>query len=104
VRLFCKTVACKSSALHGSRCGALSLHKCTVLSVIFDRRVQMCRICMARDVAHQVRINARIYPSLLLAAFKCGEKCVRLWLANKITDTKAARKICDCVKLYKKYI
>jgi hypothetical protein len=41
------------------------------------------RICMTRDVARQVCINAQFYPLFLLAACKCGEKCVRLWLANK---------------------
>jgi hypothetical protein len=50
------------------------------------------RICMARDVAHQVCINAQFYPSFLLAACKCGEKCVRLWLAivQQSTDQHAA--------------
>jgi hypothetical protein len=40
-------------------------------------------ICTARDVTRHVRINARIYPSLLLATCKCVKKCVRLWLANQ---------------------
>jgi hypothetical protein len=51
------------------------------------------RICMARDVARQVCINAQFYPSFLLAACKCGEKYVRLWLAITYTnsDQPAAR-------------
>jgi hypothetical protein len=58
VRLFCKNVACKSSDLHGSR------------------------------VARQVCINAQFYPSFWLAACKCGEKCVRLWLAIDVRLTR----------------
>jgi hypothetical protein len=49
------------------------------------------RHCTARNVARQVRINARIYPSLLLAACKCVKKCVRLWLANGSTAFKKHR-------------
>jgi hypothetical protein len=48
---------------------------------------------MARDVARQVYINAQFYLSFLLAACKCGEKCVRLWLPITYinSDQPAAR-------------
>jgi hypothetical protein len=69
------------------------------ITINFSRHANVCvyfvkmwhasrRICMARDVARQVCINAQFYPSFRLAACKCGEKCVRLWLAIDVCLTR----------------